>query len=210
MPPRDDDRRQRQREQADLDAQPRDLEGVAAAQEVAAGHAEEQRTRRAITSEQHPLVVREQALAPAARSGLRTSGSARRSASGHAAPAVRAAASETSARQDDRALDRLLPERVDADEGQRRPDRPQQRHADQRADERAAPARDRRAADDDRGDGLQLEADARRCSARPRSAPRSGSAASPSSAPISTKTPKTTRRGSMPASRAASASDPTA
>ncbi len=36
------------------------------------------------------------------------------------------------------------------------------------------------------------------------------SAANPVSAPINTKTPKTTRRGSMPASRAASASDPTA
>ncbi len=35
-------------------------------------------------------------------------------------------------------------------------------------------------------------------------------AANPTNAPINTNTPKTTRRGSMPASRAASASEPTA
>src|SRR5204863_8682244 len=61
--------------------------------------------------------------------------------------------------EDDEPLDRLRPEWTDADVRHRGADRAEQQHADQRAEHGAAATRDRRAADDDRGDSRELEAE---------------------------------------------------
>ena len=58
----DDDRRERQREQPDLHAEPHDLERVARAEEVAPREAEDQALDDE-HDEQHPLAVREEPLA---------------------------------------------------------------------------------------------------------------------------------------------------
>src|SRR3954447_18561118 len=60
--------------------------------------------------------------------------------------------------QQQRAVDRLVPERVDLQDRQGRGDGPQQQRAQDRAVHAARPAEDGHAADDDRGDDLQLEA----------------------------------------------------
>ncbi len=80
----------------------------------------------------------------------------------------RSRASEATASRMISALDRLLPLRLDAEEDQGRADRAEQGDADQRADQRPAAARDRRAADDDRGDHLQLQPACRRWGRRRR------------------------------------------
>src|SRR4051812_41415793 len=59
--------------------------------------------------------------------------------------------------QDDQPLDRLLPLRLRAEEDEGRADRPEQGDADQGPDQGAAPPRNRRAADDGRGDHLELQ-----------------------------------------------------
>src|SRR5437016_561426 len=59
--------------------------------------------------------------------------------------------------QDDQALDGLLPLRLDVQVEQGRADGAQQGDADERAQQRAAPARDRHPAYDDRGDDLELQ-----------------------------------------------------
>src|SRR5580765_6855299 len=59
-----------------------------------------------------------------------------------------------------RAGDRLVPERRDAEDVERREDRLEQERAERRPDDAAAAAEDRDAADDDRCDHLQLVAHA--------------------------------------------------
>src|SRR5690242_20644329 len=60
--------------------------------------------------------------------------------------------------QDNCALDGLLPVRLRMEEDQRGGDRPEEEHAHERADQRAAAAGDRHAAHHHRGDHLELEA----------------------------------------------------
>ena len=74
---------------------------------------------------------------------------------------------------------------------------PSSSDAEQRAEQRAATARDRGAADDDRGDRLQLEPEPGVARHRVKRTALS-IAASPTSAPMTANTPNITRRGSMP------------
>ena len=105
--------------------------------------------------DEHPLVVRK----TRSRQGPCAGGARRGTVAwrcGHQSPCASARVLERHVggdrQQDDQPLDRLLPLRLDAEEHQRRADRAEQGDADQRADQRAAPAGDRRAADDDGGD----------------------------------------------------------
>ena len=111
--------------------------------------------------------------------------------------------------QDDDALDGLFPIRLDVEMRERRVHVREQQQAGKDAPQIAAPAANRHAADDRRGDGFQLQAVAGG-RLHLRRLHDVHHAASPASAPMNTKTPNVVRCGSMPASRAASASVPTA
>ena len=203
----DDDRRQHQREQPDLDRQPRDLECVGGGQKVVAGHAEDGALE-AQHEQQHPLVVREEPLAPAARS-VRERRARAVAAIGlgvchRSSPAVRAPRPRPARARMIAALNRLLPERIDSREGQRRC---------RSCPSSATPISVRAACRGRRVIAVPPTTTAAIAfSSRPmpelpgidekRTA--FSSAASPSARPSARTPPKTTRLGSMPASRAAS------
>ena len=102
-----------------------------------------------------PFAVRRPAAAPRHRGQARAPGGSSARGGRTFAHCV-----DRDRREDDRALDGALPVRVDAEERQRRADRAEQDDAEQRAGERAAPAADRGAADDDRRNHLHLEPEA--------------------------------------------------
>ena len=117
----DDHRRERQREQTQLHAQPDHLEQIAAGKEVSSGGAEERYLQQQDQAQQALLSTW------------------RRHSLGREPPPRR-----SDGPQNDHALNRFLPEGIDAQECERGPITPSRCHAQQRAPERSASPVDRR------------------------------------------------------------------
>ena len=143
----DDHRRQRNRQQPELDAEPADLHEVARPSRSSARSRQTARSPRRRRSSRIELVGPQEALhdaAPAAALPQRRPGAQRVG---------------RDRGEDDDAVQRALPVRGDAEERERRPDGAEQHHAEQRPAHRSPAAGDGGAADDDRGDDLELEAE---------------------------------------------------
>ncbi len=140
---RDQNRRQRDREQPELDAQPRDLEQLPAVRKLGAI---------AVKTTISAAIAIRRSFMPGPTAGL-----SRQPAAGPR----RAQGLRGDRGHDDRALDGALPIGAHAKECQRRTDRAEQHDTQHRAGEGGASAGDRRAADDDRGNHPHLEAEPR-------------------------------------------------
>ena len=152
----DEDWREGDGQQAELDAQARDLEEVAGGREVRRDGGETGRSRKRVrpapptrrwpdhAARQRPRRLHGQACPPASAVWLTRADAQRIDDDGC---------------EDDRALYGPLPVGADTEEGQRRSDDAHQDHAEQRARHGPAAAVDRRTADDNGGDHLHLQSE---------------------------------------------------